>query len=121
MTFKIMAIVTALAGTALGVRFVFAGASVLKEWNIEVTSGTLVMCRRLGALYLGLAAMFLLGQNAAASELRSAACLGVGGASLLLAGLGLMDLRTGRVSSGIVVPVIAEVVLAAGFFWAWWG
>jgi hypothetical protein len=38
-----------LAGCVLGLRFIFAGASVLKEWGIEATDGPLVICRRLGA------------------------------------------------------------------------
>ena len=121
MSFKIMAYTMTLGGSILGLRFIFAGASVLKEWGIEVTNGPLVMCRRLGALYLGLALMFFLGRAAAPSDLRSAVCLGVGGASALLACLGLFEYWAGRVTSGIIVPAIVETVLAAGFVWAWWG
>ena len=121
MTFKIMAFVTAFGGCLLGLRFIFAGASVLKEWGIEATDGPLVICRRIGALYLGLALMFFLGRTAAPSDLRSAVCLGVGGAIALLACLGLFEFWAGRVRSGIIVPAIVEAVLAAGFAWAWWG
>ena len=121
MTFKIMAFVTTIAGGLLGLRFIFAGASVLKQWGIEPTDGSLVVSRRIGALYLGLALMFFLGRKAAPSDLRSAVCLGIGGAIALLACLGLFELRAGRVSSGIIVPAIVEMVLAAGFAWAWWG
>ena len=43
MTFKTISIVTALAGTALGLRFIFAGASVLKDWILGgVSSGIVV-------------------------------------------------------------------------------
>ena len=121
MSFKIMAYIMTLGGNILGLRLMFAGASVLKEWGIEVTDGPLLMCRRLGALYLGLALMFFLGRAAAPSDLRSAVCLGVGGASALLACLGLFEYRAGRVTSGIIVPAIVEIVLAAGFVWTWWG
>ena len=120
MIFKTMAIVTAIAGSILGLRFIFAGASVLKQWGIEPTDGSLVVCRRIGALYLGLSLMFFLGRTAVPSDLRSAVCLGIGGAILLLASLGLFEFWAGRVNSGIVVPVIVEAVLAAGFAWAWW-
>jgi len=119
MTFKIMAYVMTLGGCALGVRFIFAGASLLKEWGIEVADGPIVICRRVGAIYLGLALMFFLGRAAPPSDLRSAVCLGVGGASALLAFLGLFELQAGRVGGGIVVPAIIEIVLAAGFVWAW--
>ena len=120
MTFKIMAYVTTIAGCILGLRFIFAGASVLEQWGIEATDGSLIVSRRIGALYLGLALMFFLGRTADPSELRSAVCLGIGGAIALLACLGLFELWAGRVSSGIIVPVIVETVLAAGFAWAWW-
>jgi hypothetical protein len=120
MSFEIMAYVMTLGGCALGIRFIFAGASLLKEWGIEVADGPLVVCRRLGAVYLGLALLFFLGRTAPPSDLRSAVCLGVGGASALLAGLGLFELRAGRVSSRIAVPTVIEIVLAAGFGWAWW-
>ncbi len=119
--FEIVAYVMTVAGCLLGLRFIFAGASVLKEWGIEATNGPLVICRRIGALYLGLALMFFLGRTAAPSDLRSAVCLGMGGATALLAGLGLFELRAGRVTSGIIVPSIVETVLAAGFAWTWWG
>jgi hypothetical protein len=121
MTFKIMAYVMTFSGCVLGLRFIFAGASVLKEWGIEATDGPLVVCRRIGALYVGLALMFFLGRAAAPSDLRSAVCLGVGGAIALLACLGFFELWAGRVGSGIIVPTIVEAVLAAGFVWVWWG
>lgn len=121
MTFKIMAFVTTLGGCVLGLRFIFAGASVLREWGIEVTDGPLVVCRRIGALYLGLALMFFLGRAAGPSDLRSAVCLGMGGAIALLACLGFFEFSAGRVGSGIIVPALVEVVLASGFAWAWWG
>lgn len=120
MSFKIMAYVTTVAAVVLGLRFIFFGASVLKQWGMEATDVALFMCRRYGALYLGLAVIFFLGRNAAPSELRSAVCLGIGGAVALLAGLGLWERSAGRATSGIIVPVIVEVVLAAGFVWAWW-
>ena len=121
MTFKVMAFVMTFAGSVLGLRFIFAGASVLKEWGIEAADGPLVICRRIGALYLGVALMFFLGRTAGPSELRSAVCVGMGGAIALLAFLGLFELWAGRVSAGIVVPSIVETVLAAGFVWVWWG
>jgi hypothetical protein len=120
MTFKTMAYVMTFAGSVLGLRFLFAGTSVLKQWGIAPTDGPLVMGRRIGALYLGLALLFFLGRAAAPSDLRSAVCLGMAASIALLAGLGLFELRAGRVGSGIVVPAVVEVVLAAGWMWTWW-
>lgn len=117
--FKIMAYVTAVAGAILGLRFIFGGGSVLSQWGIEPTEGALMICRRLGALYLGLALLFFLGRAAPPSELRSAVCLGIGGAVALLAALGLYERIAGRANASILVSVVVEAVLAAGFVAAW--
>lgn len=108
------------AGCLLGLRFIFAGASILKEWGIDANDGLLIMCRRIGALYLGLALLFFLGRAAAPSDLRSAVCLGIGGASAMLACLGIFELWAGRVSGRIAIPAVVEALLAAGFLWVWW-
>jgi hypothetical protein len=121
MTFQVMALIMTCAGCLLGVRFIFAGGSVLKEWGIEVTAGSLIVFRRIGAIYLGLALMFFLGRAAAPSDLRSTVCLVMGGAIALLACLGLFEFQARRVSTGIFRSVVAEAVLAAGFVWVWWG
>jgi hypothetical protein len=115
-----MAFAMTFGGCILGLRFLFAGASLLAEWGIEATEGALVVVRRLGALYLGLALSFFLGRNAAPSDLRSATCLGIGGAIALLAFLGVFERRAGRVKPRIFVSVVAEAVLSAGLLWAWW-
>jgi hypothetical protein len=120
MTFKIMAFVMTFSGCLLGLRFIFAPGSVLHEWGIEANPGSLVISRRIGAIYLGLALMFLLGRAAAPSDIRSAVCLVTGGAIALLAGLGLFEFLAGRVGAGIFRSVVGEAVLAGGFFWVWW-
>ena len=71
MTSQIMALIMTGAGCLLGLRFIFAGGLVLKEWGIEATGDSLVVFRRIGAIYLSLALMFFLGQAAAPSDLRS--------------------------------------------------
>jgi hypothetical protein len=121
MTFHTMALVMAFAACFLGLRFIFATGGLLKEWGIEPTAGSLVVPRRLGAIYLGLALMFFLGRAAAPTDLREAVCLVTGGASALLACLGLFEFRARRVNAGVFRSVVAELVLAAGFVWVWWG
>jgi hypothetical protein len=120
MTFQLMAFIMAGGGCLLGVRFLFAGGSVLKEWGVETSDGSLALFRRIGAIYLGLALMFFLGRAAAPSDLRSAVCLVTAGAVALLACLGLVEFRARRASAGIFRSVIGEMVLAAGFVWVWW-
>lgn len=121
MTFKTLAFVMTFACSVLGLRFIFAGASILTEWGLDPSDGAVVMCRRLGALYLGLALMFFLGRAAPPSDLRSAVCLGLGGACALLAALGVFEWWAGRLTRGIAVPAVVEAVLAATFMWVWWG
>jgi hypothetical protein len=120
MTFQIMALIMTCAGCLLGLRFIFAGGSVLKEWGVEATAGSLILFRRIGAMYLALALMFFLGRAAAPSDLRSAVCLVMGGAIALLAGLGLFEYLARRVGAGVFRSVVGEAVLAAGFVWVWW-
>ena len=121
MTFQIMALVVTCAGCLLGGRFIFAGGSVLKEWGVEATPGAIIVFRRIGAIYLGLALMFFLGRQAQPSDLRSAVCLVMGGAITLLAGLGLFEFLARRVGPGVFRSVVGEAALAAGFVWVWWG
>jgi hypothetical protein len=121
MTFQLMSLIMTCAACLLGLRFIFAGASAIAEWGIEATAGSLVVSRRIGTLYRGLALMFFLGQAAAPSDLRSAVCLVTGGAIAVLACLGLFEFLAGRVTAGIFRSVVAEAVLAAGFVWVWWG
>ena len=120
MTFGILALVMTFACCALGIRFVFFGGSVLKEWGLESTAGALILFRRMGLMYLGLALIFFLGRTAGPSEIRSAVCLVIGGTALLLAGLGVFEFLARRVSAGIFRSVIAEAVLGAAFIWVWW-
>jgi hypothetical protein len=120
MTFRLMALVMTCAGCVLGLRFIFAGSSVLREWGIESTAGSLVEARRIGAIYLSLALAFFTGRSAGPSDIRSAVCLVTGGAVALLASLGLFEFWAGRVTAGIIRSVAAEAVLAAAFVWVWW-
>ena len=120
MTFQIMAHIMTVAACLLGLRFIFAGVGVLREWGIEESAGALMLFRRLGVIYLGLGLMFFLGRNAAHSDFRSAVCLVMGGAVAVLACLGLSDFLARRAGAGIFRSIAGEAVLAAAFVWLWW-
>ncbi|MEO1988376.1 MAG: hypothetical protein ABGX47_17290 [Martelella sp.] len=120
MTFEILALVMTVACCALGIRFVFFGGSVLKEWGLESTAGALILFRRMGLMYLGLALIFFLERTAGPSEIRSAVCLIMGGTAIVLAGLGWFEFLARRVSARIFRSVVAEAVLGAAFIWVWW-
>ena len=119
MTFEILALVMTAACIVLGVRFFLFGGGVLKEWGLEITPGALILFRRMGLMYVGLAVMFFLGRTAGPSDIRSAACLILGGTAILLAGLGLYEFLARRASAGIFRSAVAEAVLGAAFIWVW--
>lgn len=121
MTFEILALITAGAGTLLGLGFCFASRFMLGQWGLDASDAALVMSRRIGAVYLGLALLAFLGREAPPSELRAAVCTGLGVAIGLLACLGLFELKSRRVSTGIFVSVGVETLLSASYFWLLWG
>ena len=59
MSFAIVAIATSIASLILGVGWLFAGSLVLKRWGIEANALSLLVGRRIGAVYLGFSLMFL--------------------------------------------------------------
>jgi len=120
MSFQIMAYIMTIAACLLGLRFIFAGGGVLKEWGVEVTAGGLILSRRLGVLYLGLGLMFFIGRDAPPSDFRSTVCLVMAGVIAALASLGLVEFQARRASSGILRSAVAEGLLAAVFIWVWW-
>lgn len=120
LTFYRLAIVMAIAAFVLGLRFILAGGSVLTEWGLEKSAEGIILFRRIGMMYLGLALMFFLGRTAAPSDIRSAVSLVMGGTTVLLACFGLFEFLAGRVSAGIFRSVVAEAVLGGAFLWVWW-
>lgn len=117
MNFTIIAATTAIAGMLLGVGWLVAPRLMHTRWAISATEQSLLVGRRLGAAYLGIAIMLFLGRSAPPSELRTAVCVGMLVAMLVLAGLGLHAWRSNRVGKGILPSVILEVLLAAGYLW----
>ncbi|MGZ9809524.1 hypothetical protein ACXN5S_03585 [Pseudoroseicyclus sp. H15] len=120
MTFQILAFVMTAACIVLGARFMFFGGGLLKEWGLESSTGALILFRRMGLMYLGLALAFFLGRNAGPSDIRSALCLVLGVTAILLSGLGLYEYLARRVGAGIFRSVAAEAVLGAAFLWVGW-
>jgi hypothetical protein len=117
MNFSIVAITTSIAGLILGIGWFLAGHLLHKRWGIESTASSLLIGRRLGAVYLGIAVMLFMGRSAPPSDFRSAVCVGMLAALSILAGLGLFELKMRRAGPGILVSVILEIILAAGFAW----
>lgn len=115
MSFTIAAIATSIAGLLLGLGWLLAGSLVLKRWGLEANPLGLLVGRRLGAAYFGIAILLFLGRSAPPSELRSAVSVAMLVALSLLAILGIVEFRAKRAGKGILVSVVLEVLLAAGF------
>ena len=75
MNFTIAAVATSIAGLILGLGWLFAGGLWFKRLGLEASASGLVIGRRLGAVYLGIAMMLFLVRSAPASEFRSSVCM----------------------------------------------
>lgn len=115
MNFNLVATASAIAGLLLGVGWLAAGGLLLQRWGIAPHPAALLVGRRMGAVYLGIAVMLFLGRSAPPSALRTQVCVALLIALSLLALLGLFELKAGRAHKGILVAVVLEAILAAGF------
>lgn len=117
MSFIFVATFTSIASMMLGIGWIFAGTTLFKRWGIDAHPGGLLVGRRLGAVYVGIAIILFLGRSAPASDLRTALCLGMLFGMLVLAILGVVEFITRRANAVILVSSALEVFLAVGFAW----
>lgn len=117
MKFKTMAIITGLALLALGIGYFFFGAIIVGRWGVEPTASVLLLARRIGCLYLGLALVFFLARRAPVSTARTALSAGAVVITLLLAGTGVYALAMGHAGKGILISAAIELMLGLGFIW----
>ena len=115
MSFRIIAVITAIVTFVLGTGYLFAGALLVGRWQIEPTESVLLLGRRIGALYLGLSVMYFLARSAPVSLTRTALSAGTAVALSLLVLLGVYELTAGHVGTGILVSVVIEFLLALGY------
>jgi hypothetical protein len=115
MTFKTVALITSIVALTLGVGYFIAGDLVVSRWQLPVSDGVLLMGRRLGALYLGLAAIFFFARSTPLSETRVALALGTTLTLAFLALVGVYELLAGHLGMGILVSVAVETILAVSF------
>jgi hypothetical protein len=115
MSFKTIAVITAIIGLALGAAYLFVGELVIGRWQIEPTEGVLLLGRRIGVLYLGMALMFFLARSAPVSVARTALSAGFASALMILALLGIYELTAGHVGPGILVSAAIEFLIALAY------
>jgi hypothetical protein len=115
MSFRTIAVITAICALALGLGFLFVGALMVGRWQIQSTESVLLLGRRIGAIYLGLSVMLFLARSSPVSVTRTALSAGAVVLLSLLAILGVYELTAGHAGPGILVSVVIESLLALGY------
>jgi hypothetical protein len=115
MSFRTVAVITAIVTLVLGVGYIFAGTLLVGRWHIEPTESVLLLGRRMGALYLGLSVIFFLAKSAPRSVTRTALSAGAAVTCSLLALLGVYEFSAGRAGAAILGSVVLESLLAIGY------
>ena len=115
MSFKSIAIITAIITLLLGVGYLFFGSLVIGRWQLQPTESVLLLGRRLGAFYLGLSVILFLARSAPVSVIRTALSAGAVVILLLLVVLGIYEFLAGHAGSGILASVVIESLLAIGY------
>jgi hypothetical protein len=64
MTLIVIATAAAVATFLIGVGFLLSGPFMLAQWGLQSPAESLIMSRRIGAVYLGLSLMLWLGRSA---------------------------------------------------------
>jgi hypothetical protein len=117
MKFKTVASATAIVVFVLGLGYFFFGAFIVGRWDVQPTTGVLLLARRIGCLYLGLAIVYFLARSAPVSTARTALSAGSLTALSLLALSGVYELSVGHAGKGILVSAAVEFLLALGYAW----
>ena len=115
MRFKTIAVITAIITFVLGVGYLVFGAIIVGRWLIQPTDSVLLLSRRIGCLYLGLAVMYFLARSAPVSAARTALSAGTAVALLLLAFSGVYELTMGHAGRGILASSALEFLIALGY------
>ncbi|WP_138995702.1 hypothetical protein [Sphingomonas sp. PAMC 26621] len=84
-------------------------------FGMPLQSGALVMARRGGALFLGIAILLYRIRSTDDRSTRMAISTGLLTSCAALAVLGIVDLIAGQVKAGILIAVVAEAVCALGY------
>lgn len=117
MSFKTLAVITAIVALVLGIGYLVFGTVIVGRWLIQPTDGVLLLGRRIGCLYLGLSVMYFLARSAPVSVARTALSAGTAVALLLLALFGVYELASGHAGRGILASAALELLIALGYIW----
>lgn len=106
---------TSIAALLLGAGWLTAGRLMLQRWRIEPSVGALLVGRRIGVIYLGVALLFFLVRSIESPEFSTIVSTFAVLANALLAGLGVYEYHARRAGPAILVSVAFELALVVGF------
>lgn len=115
MNFEVLAKLTAIAAFLLAMGWLFAGSLMIKRWGQEPSKIALVIGRRIGGIYLGIAVLFFLSRSTDSAELMDVLSITGLFINALLASLGIFEFIRHRVGVAIFISVAVEVFLLFGF------
>lgn len=115
MNFEVLANVTAIAAFLLAMGWLFAGSLMIKRWGREPSEIALVIGRRIGGVYLGIALLFFLARSTNSVEVIDVLSSTGLFINTLLAGLGIFEFIKRRIGATIFISVAVEVFLLLGF------
>lgn len=115
MTFRRLALLSAVLFFALSAMWMCAPELMLTQWGVPYTESAGLVSRRAAAFYAGMALMLLLARKAEASGARFALSSGISLTCLMLATLGILEWRSGAATAQILIAVALEAVLAVAF------
>jgi hypothetical protein len=101
-TFHTLALVTCIAALLLGAGWLAVGKLMLQRRRIEPSVGALLVGRRIGVIYLGVALLFFLVRSTESTELITIVSTFAALANALLAGLGQYEYRARRAGPAIL-------------------
>jgi hypothetical protein len=111
LTFRTVAILSALVLLSLALTGMFAPNVLPSAWGVAFSYPVGLMSRRGAALYAGIGVMLFGARNAEPSPARSALVAGFVVACLILAILGVFEFAKGHAGNGILVAVFIEATL----------
>lgn len=117
--YKILSIFTSLLCLYLFYLLLFSASSFLQSLGVEETESAFFVSRRAAMLMLGISVLMFFTRNAPNTRARQAICLSIGVTMLGLAFCGIYEFNRQFVGSGIIGPIVVELILSASFFYVW--
>ncbi len=115
MNYQTLVTVSSVAMALLGLGWTLKGRMMLSRWRLVPNEVALLVGRRIGTVYLGLAVLLFALRRIAAPDAQAAVCAGAAGFTILLALVGLYEYFGKRVGPAMLVSVTVEVLLAVGY------